>query len=130
MISAVSSAISESTLISAGGSRRAQRSQVSRAVSTITGTISASRLQRLGQLLHVPVGFFFEGAPQALGLPSSAGPGAETPSYVSDFLAIGGIALAEAFMRIPDARLRQAIVALVHSDRGLHHGGDVGFAVW
>jgi len=76
--------------------------------------ISATRLQRLCQLLRVPVGFFFEGAPQALGLPGPAEPDTEIPGYVSDFLATSaGMALAEAFLRIPDARLRGAIVALV-----------------
>jgi transcriptional regulator with XRE-family HTH domain len=76
--------------------------------------IGASRLQRLCQVLQVPVAFFFEGAPRALGLPEPTEAGAESPTYVSDFLATSdGIALVKAFMFIRDAKVRRAIVALV-----------------
>jgi transcriptional regulator with XRE-family HTH domain len=70
--------------------------------------ISASRLQHLSQILQVPVAFFFEGAP------GGSDGTAESPSYVSEFLATSdGLALAKAFMRIEDARLRRLIVHLV-----------------
>jgi transcriptional regulator with XRE-family HTH domain len=46
--------------------------------------ISAGRLQRLCALLHVPVGFFFEGAPQALGFPGATEPEAGIPDCVSE----------------------------------------------
>jgi transcriptional regulator with XRE-family HTH domain len=78
-----------------------------------TNRISASRLQRLCQVLQVPVAFFFEGAPRAIGLPEPLEGKAESPAYVSDFLATSdGMALVKAFTRI-DAKLRRAIVALV-----------------
>jgi transcriptional regulator with XRE-family HTH domain len=63
--------------------------------------ISASRLQHLSQILQVPVPFFFEGAPGgSVGVP-------EAPSYVNEFLATSdGLALAKAFTRIGNAKLR------------------------
>jgi len=79
-----------------------------------TNRISASRLQRLCQVLQVPVAFFFEGAPQAVGLPKSTEAEVESPDYVRDFLSTSdGLALVKAFTRIRNARLRHAIVALV-----------------
>jgi hypothetical protein len=58
----------------------------------------------------VPVSFFFE---------DFFGPGrrqAALPSYISDFLATGdGLALAEAFMSVRDARQRRCIVILVEA---------------
>jgi transcriptional regulator with XRE-family HTH domain len=79
-----------------------------------TNRISASRLQQLCRILQVPVAFFFEGAPRALGLPEPTEADAESPAYVSDFLATSdGVALVKAFTRIRDAKVRRAIVALV-----------------
>jgi transcriptional regulator with XRE-family HTH domain len=79
-----------------------------------TNRISASRLQQLCRILQVPVAFFFEGAPQAIGLPKSTEVEAESPDYVRDFLSTSdGLALVKAFTRIRNARLRHAIVALV-----------------
>jgi transcriptional regulator with XRE-family HTH domain len=79
-----------------------------------TNRISASRLQLLCRILRVPVAFFFEGVPHAIGLPDPVGTGAETPTYVSDFAATSdGVALAKAFTHIRDVKLRRAIVALV-----------------
>jgi transcriptional regulator with XRE-family HTH domain len=78
--------------------------------------IGASRLQRISQILQVPVPFFFEGAPAASGVRPSGAKTAETPSpsYVSDFLATSdGLALVKAFMCIEDPKLRRAIVRLV-----------------
>jgi transcriptional regulator with XRE-family HTH domain len=75
--------------------------------------ISASSLQRLCAILQVPVSFFFEGAPQEPKLPR-LGSDEQSPSYVNDFLATSdGVALALAFGRIRDAKVRRAIVALV-----------------
>jgi transcriptional regulator with XRE-family HTH domain len=79
-----------------------------------TNRISASRLQHLCRILQVSVAFFFEGAPRAIGLPEPPEADAESPAYVSDFLATSdGMALVKAFTRIGDAKLRRAIVALV-----------------
>jgi transcriptional regulator with XRE-family HTH domain len=75
--------------------------------------IGASRLQHISQILQVPVPFFFEGAPAALGIPPST---AEAPSfsYVTDFLATSdGLSLVKAFMRIGEPKLRRSIVQLV-----------------
>ena len=70
--------------------------------------ISASRLHLLSQVLQVPVPFFFEEVPgEANGAPA-------TSPDVNEFLSTSeGLALAGAFMRIRNAKLRQAIVGLV-----------------
>jgi transcriptional regulator with XRE-family HTH domain len=75
-----------------------------------TNRISASRLQHMSQILQVPVTFFFEGAPHARVHHHDA-PSLE---YISDYLATSdGLNLTKAFMQIPDAKLRRAIVNLV-----------------
>jgi len=72
--------------------------------------IGASRLQHMSQILQVPVSFFFEGVPGGV----DGAPG--TPIGANEFLATSdGLALARAFMRIPDAKLRQAIVGLAEN---------------
>jgi transcriptional regulator with XRE-family HTH domain len=84
--------------------------------------IGASRLQHISQILQVPVPFFFEGAPAAMGIRRSAGQTAEasSPSYVADFLATSdGLCLMKAFMHIEDAKLRRAIVRLVEEIEGI-----------
>jgi transcriptional regulator with XRE-family HTH domain len=78
-----------------------------------TNRISASRLQGLCAILLVPVSFFFEGAPQEP-TPPVFGSDEQSPSYVNEFLATSdGVALALAFGRIRDPKVRRAIVALV-----------------
>ncbi|RTL53833.1 MAG: XRE family transcriptional regulator [Bradyrhizobiaceae bacterium] len=78
-----------------------------------TNRIGASRVQQIGDVLQVPVSFFFEGGPTS----SVAADGfseAPSPAYVSDFLATSeGLALIRAFTRIHDAKLRRSIVDLV-----------------
>ena len=70
--------------------------------------ISVGRLHQIARLLQVPVPFFFEEIPGGVDGP----PG--TPACVNEFLATpDGSALARAFMRIPDAKLRQAIIGLI-----------------
>jgi len=72
-----------------------------------TNRISASRLQHISNILQVTVPFFFEGAPGQREVVA-------TSDYVSEFLATStGLALIKAFIRIKDAKLRRAIVALV-----------------
>ena len=81
-----------------------------------TNRIGASRVQHISQILQVPVGFFFEGAPDLEPHVNGANGMAEAPSpgYVSDFLATSeGLALTRAFTRIKEARLRRRIVDLV-----------------
>jgi len=80
--------------------------------------VGASRLQQISQALHVPVAFFFEGAPST---PGCAGPASEAPAQaeVSNFLATSeGLALTQAFVRIKDASLRRRIVDLVQGIAG------------
>jgi len=80
--------------------------------------VCASRLQRLSELLRVPVEFFFEGAPNAQGL-HHAQADAASLQYVSDYLATSdGLHLTKAFVRIPDSRVRRAIVKLVEEIAG------------
>jgi transcriptional regulator with XRE-family HTH domain len=75
--------------------------------------ISVGRLQQIAQLFQVPAPFFFEGAPGGVDGTSV------TPPGVNEFLATSdGLALARAFMRIPDVKLRQAIVGLVEDCAG------------
>jgi hypothetical protein len=63
---------------------------------------------------HALLRYLFERAPRALVLPEPPEADAESPGYVSDFLATSdGMALVKAFTRIRDAKLRRAIVALV-----------------
>ncbi len=73
--------------------------------------VSASRLQHLSQVLQVPVPFFFEG------LATSADEAAEADGALLDIDALlassEGLALAKAFMRIPNPKLRRAILLLV-----------------
>ena len=78
--------------------------------------IGASRLQQISLVLQVPVAFFFEGAPS---LPGEAGEPAglaepHAPDFATGMLSTSeGLALARAFMRISNVRLRRRIVDLV-----------------
>ncbi|HEY0220037.1 MAG TPA: helix-turn-helix transcriptional regulator [Afipia sp.] len=78
-----------------------------------TNRIGASRLQQIGDVLQVPVSFFFEGGPTTSASAEGFGE-APSPAYVSDFLATSeGLALIRAFTRIEDPKLRRSIVDLV-----------------
>ena len=75
--------------------------------------VGASRLQQIAHILHVPVEFFFDGAPSATGAIPDA---ADTPSlvHVSEFLATpDGLTLVAGFVKIRSAKLRRSIVELV-----------------
>jgi transcriptional regulator with XRE-family HTH domain len=75
-----------------------------------TNRIGASRIQQIAEILQVPVSFLFEGSP---GISVHFGE-APSPAYVADFLATSeGLALIRAFTRIPDVKLRRAIVDMV-----------------
>jgi transcriptional regulator with XRE-family HTH domain len=79
-----------------------------------TNRIGASRLQGCADILQVPVGFFFEGAPNVPGAASETRGKAPAADYVTDFLASSdGLRLAKAFMRIESTRLRRSIIGLV-----------------
>lgn len=78
-----------------------------------TNRIGASRLQQISITLGVPVAFFFEGAP-TVGPESDGFAEAQSPAYVSDFLATSdGLTLTRNFMRITDPKVRRRIVDLV-----------------
>jgi transcriptional regulator with XRE-family HTH domain len=80
--------------------------------------VGASRLQHFSELLQVPVEFFFEGAPHAR-VGHHEQTDAPSPQYVSDYLATSdGLQLTKAFMQIPNAKLRRAIVNLVEQIAG------------
>ena len=77
--------------------------------------IGASRLQRMSEVLNVPVSFFFEdapgGQPTENGLHEPSG-----PDYVVDFLSSSeGLQLNRAFVKITDAKVRRRIIDLVRS---------------
>ncbi|MCC6949210.1 MAG: helix-turn-helix transcriptional regulator [Bradyrhizobiaceae bacterium] len=79
-----------------------------------TNRIGASRLQQIGNVLGVPVSFFFEGAP----VPDGGGGFSDSgsPAYVADFLATSdGLALTKAFMKVTDSKVRRRIVDLVEA---------------
>jgi transcriptional regulator with XRE-family HTH domain len=72
--------------------------------------VGAGRLQQIAEILQVPITFFYEA------LPTSRQSKAALPPYIADFLGSGdGLALAEAFMGVRDARQRRCIVILVEA---------------
>jgi transcriptional regulator with XRE-family HTH domain len=77
--------------------------------------VSASRLQRLCDVLQVPVSFFFDGVAPADGLLNAATAETEGEALAIDgFLATSdGLALVTAYTRVRNAGVRRAIVALV-----------------
>jgi transcriptional regulator with XRE-family HTH domain len=77
--------------------------------------ISASRLQHLCKILNVPVSFFFDGAAQANDMPEplQADTDGEAAAVDGFMTTSDGVALALAFGRIRDPRVKRAIVALV-----------------
>jgi transcriptional regulator with XRE-family HTH domain len=89
--------------------------------------ISASRLRHLCAILQVPVSFFFEGAPSANGSLDlhETEVDNETAAVHSFTSTSEGVALALAFGRIRNAKVRRSIVALVEqitaeSDGAVH----------
>ena len=77
--------------------------------------IGASRLQRMSEVLNVPVSFFFEDAPGGsggvTGMQESSG-----PDYVVDFLSSSeGLQLNRAFVKIGDPKVRRRLIDLVRS---------------
>jgi transcriptional regulator with XRE-family HTH domain len=75
--------------------------------------IGASRLQRISEVLQVPIVFFFEGAPHSRRRQNAQTAGL-SPQSVADYLAtVDGLKLTKAFMQIQDAKVRRSIVSLV-----------------
>jgi transcriptional regulator with XRE-family HTH domain len=79
-----------------------------------TNRVSASRLHRLAEVLKVDLTFFFE---SEIGQGSGA---SSNPDYLTEFLVTPEAqALVKAFRKVPTARLRRSVVALIQeiSDR-------------
>ncbi|MBY2931479.1 helix-turn-helix domain-containing protein [Rhizobium leguminosarum] len=73
-----------------------------------TNRIGASRLQRISEILRVPIGFFFENG--------GAGPIDGATNELNSFLSSKeGLALNKAFIAIEDPNIRQKLVALAKS---------------
>jgi transcriptional regulator with XRE-family HTH domain len=90
-----------------------------------TNRIGASRIQQISEILQVPVSFLFEGSPGSSSANSFGD--APSPTYVADFLATSdGLALIRAFTRIPDIKLRRAIVDMVELIGGGYEEADSG----
>jgi transcriptional regulator with XRE-family HTH domain len=74
--------------------------------------IGAGRLQQIAQILQMPVESCFEGLPHERGqrrVPTDA----PDLQYVAVLVTADGLQLTKAFMQIPNAKLRRAIVNLV-----------------
>jgi transcriptional regulator with XRE-family HTH domain len=79
------------------------------------GGLGVSRLQKISQILQVPVAFFFEGAPAGAD-ESEPAPVQEAgpPAQVTDDpMASERLALLRAFMRVKDPKMRSNIVRLI-----------------
>ena len=76
--------------------------------------VGASRLYRLSQVLDVPVQFFFEGLldPSA---PTGMAESDQSPIIYEFIQSADGVALAESFARIKDAKVRRRVLELVRS---------------
>ena len=78
----------------------------------------ASRLQQISLILQAPISFFFEGVPAPSGAHAGFAEG-NTPDYSTSLLSTSdGLALAKAFMRIENSKLRRRIVDLVEEMAG------------
>lgn len=79
--------------------------------------IGASRLFHISKILGVPVGFFFEEAPnieENAATPGMAEP--ESEAFILDFLNTReGLELNRAFTKIADPRVRKSVVDLVRA---------------
>ncbi len=79
-----------------------------------TNRIGAGRLWTLARVLEVPVGFFYEGVNTSAAA-SGFAEGDQTP-IINDFLqSSDGVALAQAFSRITDPKVRRRVLELVRS---------------
>jgi transcriptional regulator with XRE-family HTH domain len=75
-----------------------------------TNRVSASRLQRIANVLEVTPDFFFEGV-QARAVGNSD---SKEVAVIDEFISSrDGVALSRAFTRILDAKIRRSIVLLV-----------------
>lgn len=76
--------------------------------------IGAGRLWVLARVLDVPVSFFYEGVAETMAQPGFA-EGDQTP-IVDDFIqSSDGVALAQAFAKIQDPKVRRRVLELVRT---------------
>jgi transcriptional regulator with XRE-family HTH domain len=79
-----------------------------------TNRVGAGRLFLLARVLDVPVSFFYEGVSDSMTAPGFS-EGDQTP-IVDDFIqSADGVALAQAFARIGDPKVRRRILELVRT---------------
>lgn len=77
--------------------------------------IGAGRLWHLARVLEVPVSFFYDGVSSSAQRPTDFADGDQTP-VVNDFLqSADGVALAQAFSKITDPKVRRRVLELVRS---------------
>jgi transcriptional regulator with XRE-family HTH domain len=85
-----------------------------------TNRIGASRLQRIAEILGVPIGFFFENDET---LSQDLGPVGDTDEVALFMTSKEGLALGRAFIAIDDVNVREKLLALT---RSLGSGNSVG----
>ncbi len=79
-----------------------------------TNRVGAGRLFILARVLDVPVSFFYDGVSEAMAVPGFS-EGDQTP-IVDDFIqSADGVALAQAFARITEPKVRRRILELVRT---------------
>lgn len=79
-----------------------------------TNRVGAGRLWVLARVLDVPVSFFYEGVAETMAQPGFSD-GDQTP-IVDDFIqSADGVALAQAFAKIRDPKVRRRILELVRT---------------
>lgn len=79
-----------------------------------TNRVGAGRLWVLARVLDVPVSFFYEGVTETMAQPGFSD-GDQTP-IVDDFIqSADGVALAQAFAKISDPKVRRRILELVRT---------------
>ena len=77
-----------------------------------TNRVGAGRLWHLAKILDVPVSFFYEGAMRVVDQPGFRD-GDQTP-VIDDFIqSADGVALAQAFSRISEPKVRRRVLELV-----------------
>jgi transcriptional regulator with XRE-family HTH domain len=84
-----------------------------------TNRVGASRLQHIATILQVPISFFFQG------LPTNAGEkrGSHGPDLLTELMSSSdGMALAKAFTRIGNSKLRRSLVDFVEQIAPEHGG--------
>lgn len=77
--------------------------------------IGAGRLWHLARVLEVPVSFFFDGVSATGEQPTGFAEGDQTPMVNSFLQSADGVALAQAFSRISDPKVRRRVLELVRA---------------